>query len=80
MFFGMYNIGNQTLDYLTLVGSANTNDWHHALINLSGLTQTIVFNKNVDWCPYILFQSNAVTFAVGILWEILFAVVRKHRN
>ena len=36
MFFGMYNIGNQTLEYLTLVGSANTNDWHHALINLVG--------------------------------------------
>ena len=77
MFFGMYNIGNQTLEYLTLVGSANTNDWHHVLINLVGYTNDSFISKM--WIGAVYFVPiYAVTFAVGILWEILFAVVRKH--
>ena len=77
MFFGMYNIGNQTLDYLTLVGSANTNDWHHALINLVGYSNDSFLTKM--WIGAVYFVPiYAVTFAVGILWEIIFAVVRKH--
>jgi len=77
MFFGMYNIGNQTLEYLTLVGSANTNDWHHALINLVGYSNDSFLTKM--WIGAVYFVPiYAVTFAVGILWEILFAVVRKH--
>ena len=77
MFFGMYNIGNQTLEYLTLVGTANTNDWHHALINLVGYTNDSFITKM--WIGAVYFVPiYAVTFAVGILWEILFAVVRKH--
>ena len=77
MFFGMHNIGNQTLEYLTLVGSANTNDWHHVLINLVGYTNDSFISKM--WIGAVYFVPiYAVTFAVGILWEILFAVVRKH--
>ena len=77
MFFGMYNIGNQTLDYLTLVGSANSNDWHHVLINLVGYSNDSFITKM--WIGAVYFVPiYAVTFAVGILWEILFAVVRKH--
>jgi len=77
MFFGMYNIGNQTLDYLTLVGSTNTNDWHHVLINLVGYSNDSFITKM--WIGAVYFVPiYAVTFAVGILWEILFAVVRKH--
>ena len=77
MFFGMYNIGNQTLDYLTLVSSANTNDWHHVLINLAGYSNDSFLTKM--WIGAVYFVPiYAVTFAVGILWEILFAVVRKH--
>ena len=45
MFFGMYNIGNQTLDYLTLIGNANTNDWHHIIINLVGYSQDSFISK-----------------------------------
>ena len=45
MFFGMYNIGNQTLDYLTLVGSENTNDWHHIFINLVGYSSNSFLAK-----------------------------------
>jgi Na+-transporting NADH:ubiquinone oxidoreductase subunit B len=77
MFFGMYNIGNQTLEYLTLVGSTNTNDWHHVLINLVGYSNDSFITKM--WIGAVYFVPiYAVTFAVGILWEILFAVVRKH--
>jgi len=77
MFFGMYNVGSQTLDYLSLVGSSNTNDWHHVLINLVGYSSDSFLTKM--WVGAIYFiPIYAVTFAVGILWEILFAVVRKH--
>ena len=77
MFFGMYNIGNQTLDYLALVGSNNTNDWHHIIINLVGYSQDSFLSKMWIGAVYFI-PIYAVTFAVGILWEILFAVVRKH--
>lgn len=77
MFFGMYNVGSQTLDYLSLVGSSNTNDWHHVIINLVGYSSDSFLTKM--WVGAIYFiPIYAVTFAVGILWEILFAVVRKH--
>ena len=77
MFFGMYNVGSQTLDSLSLVGSSNTNDWHHVLINLVGYSSDSFLTKM--WVGAIYFiPIYAVTFAVGILWEILFAVVRKH--
>ena len=77
MFFGMYNIGNQTLDYLSLVGSTNTNDWHHTFINFVGYSNTSFITKMWVGAVYFI-PIYAVTFAVGILWEILFAVVRKH--
>ncbi|MDA9130558.1 NADH:ubiquinone reductase (Na(+)-transporting) subunit B [Gammaproteobacteria bacterium] len=77
MFFGMYNIGNQTLEYLTLIGSSNSNDWHHIIINLVGYSQDSFISKMWVGAVYFI-PIYAVTFAVGILWEILFAVVRKH--
>ena len=77
MFFGMYNIGNQTLEYLTLIGSTNSNDWHHIIINLVGYSQESFISKMWIGAVYFI-PIYAVTFAVGILWEILFAVVRKH--
>ena len=77
MFFGMYNIGNQTLDYLNLVGIENTNDWHHIFINFIGYTNNSFMTKMWIGAVYFI-PIYAVTFAVGILWEILFAVVRKH--
>ena len=77
MFFGMYNIGNQTLDYLSLVGTYNTNDWHHVLINFVGYTNDSFLSKMWIGAVYFI-PIYAVTFAVGVIWEILFAVVRKH--
>ena len=77
MFFGMYNIGNQTLDYFSLAGVQNSNDWHHIFINFVGYTNDTFFTKMWIGAVYFI-PIYAVTFAVGILWEILFAVVRKH--
>ncbi len=77
MFFGMYNIGNQTLDYFSLAGVQNSNDWHHIFINFVGYTSDTFFTKMWIGAVYFI-PIYAVTFAVGILWEILFAVVRKH--
>ena len=77
MFFGMYNIGNQTLDYFSLAGVQNSNDWHHIFINFVGYTNNTFFTKMWIGAVYFI-PIYAVTFAVGILWEILFAVVRKH--
>jgi Na+-transporting NADH:ubiquinone oxidoreductase subunit B len=77
MFFGMYNIGNQTLEYLSWIGSTNSNDWHHIIINLVGYSQDSFISKMWIGAVYFI-PIYAVTFAVGLLWEILFAVVRKH--
>ena len=77
MFFGMYNIGNQTLDYFSVVGVQNSNDWHHIFINFVDYTNNTFFTKMWIGAVYFI-PIYAVTFAVGILWEILFAVVRKH--
>ena len=77
MFFGMYNIGNQTLDYFSLAEVQNSNDWHHIFINFVGYTNDTFFTKMWIGAVYFI-PIYAVTFAVGILWEILFAVVRKH--
>ena len=77
MFFGMYNIGNQTLDYFSLAGVQNSNDWHHIFINFVGYTNDTFFTRMWIGAVYFI-PIYAVTFAVGILWEILFAVVRKH--
>ena len=76
MFFGMYNIGDQTLEYLSLIGSTNSNDWHHQIINLIGYNNSWT---NKLWIGAIYFMPiYIVTFTVGILWELLFAVIRKH--
>ena len=76
MFFGMYNIGDQTLEYLSLIGSTNSNDWHHQIINLIGYNNSWT---NKLWIGAIYFiPIYIVTFTVGILWELLFAVIRKH--
>ena len=77
MFFGIYNIGDQTLEYLSLAGSSNSNDWHHYIINFVGYNENSFMSK--IWTGAVYFVPiYAVTFTVGILWEILFAVVRKH--
>ena len=78
MFYGMYNIGFQALTGLQLTGNMPNNDWHLIFINL-------VCNYNPDslidclWygaCYFI--PIYLVTFFVGILWEIIFSIVKGH--
>ena len=63
MFFGMYNIGSQSLEYLSLINSQNTGDWHHYLISQWDITDNFI---NKFWLvPCILYAIYAVTFIVG---------------
>jgi len=77
MFFGMYNLGNQSLDYLNQIGSANTGDWHHYLVSLVGYDHTSFINKIWFGAVYFI-PIYAVVFIVAIAWEALFASIRKH--
>ncbi len=77
MFFGMYNIGNQSLDYLNEINRLNTGDWHHYLISFVGYDNTSFFNKLWFGAVYFL-PIYAVVFIVAIAWETLFASIRKH--
>ena len=77
MFFGMYNIGSQSLEYLNLINSQNTGDWHHYLISPVGYNPDNFINK--FWFGAMYFMPiYAVTFIVGFAWEMLFAIIRKH--
>ncbi|MBK85588.1 MAG: NADH:ubiquinone reductase (Na(+)-transporting) subunit B [Flavobacteriaceae bacterium] len=77
MFFGMYNIGNQSLEYLALIDTPNTGDWHHYLVNIFGYEPNNFVNK--IWFGAVYFMPiYATIFLVGISWEILFAIIRKH--
>ncbi len=77
MFFGMYNIGNQSLDYLNEINTLNTGDWHHYLISFVGYDNTNFFNKLWFGAVYFL-PIYAVVFIVAIAWETLFASIRNH--
>ncbi len=77
MFFGMYNIGNQSLEYLALIDTPNTGDWHHYLVNIFGYEPNSFINKMWFGAVYFI-PIYATTFLVGISWEILFAIIRKH--
>ena len=77
MFFGMYNIGSQSLEYLNLINSQNTGDWHHYLINPVGYNPDNFINKFWFGAMYFI-PIYAVTFIVGFAWEMLFAIIRKH--
>ena len=78
MFYGMYNIGFQALTALELTNSPPNNDWHLFFINLvCGYDP----NSLIDCLWYgacFFIPIYAVTLLVGIIWEIVFAVVRGH--
>ena len=77
MLFGMYNLGSQSLEYLDLIGRQNTGDWHHAIVSIVGYDSSSFFAKLWFGASYFL-PIYAVVFVVGIGWEVLFAVIRKH--
>ena len=77
MFFGMYNLGAHSLEYLESINQLNTGDWHHYLVSLVGYDSSSFISKL--WFGASYFMPIYITvFFVGIGWETLFAVVRKH--
>ena len=77
MFYGMYNLGSHSLEYLELIGKTNTGDWHHYIVNIVGYDQNSFFAKIWFGASYFL-PIYIVIFVVGIAWETLFAVIRRH--
>ncbi|MCB1616565.1 MAG: NADH:ubiquinone reductase (Na(+)-transporting) subunit B, partial [Pseudomonadales bacterium] len=77
MFYGMYNLGYQA-NTLIAAGVMPSDDWHQALINLfAGHDAASIWDNMVYGAVYFL-PIYIVTFLVGITWEIIFAIKRKH--
>lgn len=78
MFYGMYNVGAQALVYMAENNITAQGDWRFYFTDL--LT---AYNPNSLWDCFMygamyFLPIYIVTFAVGIAWEILFAVKRGH--
>lgn len=78
MFFGMYNVGSQALTYLANNNLTAQGDWRFFFTDmLISYNPASVWDCFVYGAMYFL-PIYIVTFAVGIAWEILFAVKRGH--
>jgi Na+-transporting NADH:ubiquinone oxidoreductase subunit B len=80
MFFGMWNVGFQANSaYAAHPGLlAASADWHLAVIRLlAGFDPGSLWDNFIHGAVYFV-PIYAVTFAVGGLWEVLFAMVRGH--
>ncbi len=79
MFVGMYNVGLQAQDAL-VAGFATPDVWQVSLFGMFGTELTA--NSGIPallWYGACFFLPiYAVTFAVGGIWEVLFAAVRGH--
>lgn len=76
MFWGMYNVGFQALSAIQAM-EITPEGWRTIITNMAG------YDPNSIWASFVygamqFLPIYAVTFAVGILWEIIFAVVRGH--
>lgn len=76
MFWGMYNVGFQALTAIQQLG-ITPDGWRTIITDMAG------YDPNSIWASFVygamqFLPIYAVTFAVGILWEIIFAVVRGH--
>lgn len=78
MFYGMYNLGFQANTIMAAMGATSVEGWHGPLISLlAGHDPTSIWDCFWYGAVYFL-PIYAVTFIVGGLWEVLFAVVRGH--
>lgn len=90
MFYGWYNIGNQTVMAMASMPNAqelaNTSyslisgDWRFALTQMLGGTLTTdagIYSKMLIGALYFL-PIYIVVFIVGAFWEVLFCIVRRH--
>lgn len=77
MFYGMYNLGLQGNEILA-AGEGSLTDWHAPLIGLlAGNDPTSLWDCFWFGAVYFL-PIYIVTFLVGIIWEIIFAIKRGH--
>ena len=86
MFWGMYNVGLQTIPALhKLYGAeqlqqAIANNWHYSVAQWLGVS----FSADAGWLSMmtlgaVFFLPIYITvFIVGGFWEVMFAIVRKH--
>ncbi len=85
MFWGMYNVGANTLAFLNAHGGVGTpellsEDWRFALLQMLGFTLDAsagIFTSLAVGAAYFL-PIYAVVFAVGGFWEVLFCIVKGH--
>ncbi|MFT4518528.1 MAG: Na+-transporting NADH:ubiquinone oxidoreductase subunit B [Halioglobus sp.] len=76
MFYGMYNLGFQATDAMAAGGGVE--GWHGWLIEMFGGYDASNL-WHCFWYGAVFFVPiYAVTFLVGIAWEILFAIKRGH--
>ncbi|MCI5762909.1 MAG: RnfABCDGE type electron transport complex subunit D, partial [Actinobacillus porcinus] len=82
LFYGLYNVGAQSMAAAASLGNLAelvANDWHYSLAQ--GLGADLV---NGAWGSKMLLGATfflpiyIVAFAVGMFWELLFAIVRGH--
>ena len=78
VFYGMYNIGFQALQVIDLSNINIKEDWHFIFIDLFCGYNPNSFFDCVWYGACFFIPIYAVTFIVGILWEMVFAVIRKH--
>lgn len=76
MFWGMYNVGFQALTYMASSGVSPTG-WRTLITGMFGYDPNSILASFAYGAMQFL-PIYAVTFLVGIAWEILFAVVRGH--
>ena len=87
MFYGLYNIGNQTIMAIASLPNAQeiattsysllSGDWHYALAQLLGASlgsDAGIYSMMVMGAVYFL-PIYIVVFAVGGFWEVLFCIV-----
>ena len=79
LFFGLYNIGFNANEAIA-GGYGALDDWRVMILNMLGVTMgsgASLFDNMLFGAMYFL-PIYAVAFAVGGIWEVLFATVRKH--
>jgi len=86
MFWGMYNVGLQTIPALHKLYGAEqlqqviAGNWHYSLAQALGVS----FAPDAGWISMMMLGAvffvpiYATVFLVGGFWEVLFSIVRKH--
>lgn len=79
MFWGMYNVGHQANMAMAQLGVEAVTNWRGWFINLlaGGYDPNSIWQCVVHGAMYFL-PIYILTFVVGIIWEMIFAIVRGH--